>query len=255
MFLVLGNLTCAQEPRWLRVACCSGEPSSQNCMTKYGSSYPQIVHWLRVSGVWNYPIGWAYLKCSRSPRNTQSSSFLSSRQIAQNQKLSKNFPTKKHIPIPMTRGRDKRLTWPKRIWRFHGESVRGSLMREKFELSIVFVFFWGKTKRSLPVFIPLQKLNCFLLFWRRSFPVLGYLASSSVFHSSSLRNLTRNSTGVFILGVRNGWVMRILQLGFCSLHFFQSLGWLFYTPESFARYGSMVNRRSGSNRFQYVMPS
>ena len=48
----------------------SGEPSSQNCMTKYGSSYTQIVYWLRVSGVWNYPIGLAYLKCSRSPRNT-----------------------------------------------------------------------------------------------------------------------------------------------------------------------------------------
>ena len=30
----------------------SGEPSSQNCMTKYGSSYTQIVYWLRVSGVW-----------------------------------------------------------------------------------------------------------------------------------------------------------------------------------------------------------
>ena len=117
---------------------------------------------------------------------------------------------------------------------------------------IVFVF-WGKTKRCLPVFIPLQKLNCFLLFWRRSFPVLGYLASSSVFHSSSLRNLTRNSTGVFIFGVRKGWVMRILQLGFCSLHFFQSLGWLFYTLESFTRYGSMVNRRRGSNRFEHVM--
>ena len=47
----------------------SGEPSSQNCMTKYGSSYTQIVYWLRVSGVWNYPIGLAYLRCSRSPRN------------------------------------------------------------------------------------------------------------------------------------------------------------------------------------------
>ena len=48
----------------------SREPRSQNCMTKYGSSYPQIVYWLRESDVWNYPIGWAYLKCSRSPRNT-----------------------------------------------------------------------------------------------------------------------------------------------------------------------------------------
>ena len=47
----------------------SGEPGSQYCMTKYGSSYPQIVYWLRMSGVWNYPMGWAYLKCSRSPRN------------------------------------------------------------------------------------------------------------------------------------------------------------------------------------------
>ena len=41
-----------------------GEPGSQYCITKYGSSYPQIVSWLRVSSVWNYPIRWAYLKCS-----------------------------------------------------------------------------------------------------------------------------------------------------------------------------------------------
>ena len=47
-----------------------GEPGSQYCITKYGSSYPQIVCWLHVSGVWNYPNGWAYLKCTRSPRNT-----------------------------------------------------------------------------------------------------------------------------------------------------------------------------------------
>ena len=115
------------------------------------------------------------------------------------------------------------------------------------------VCFFEEKQRCLPVFIPLQKLNCFLLFWRRSFPLLGYLASSSVFHNSSLRNLTRNSTGAFILGLKNGWVMCILQLGFCSLHFFQSLGWLFYTPESFARYGSMITRKRGPNRFEHVM--
>ena len=32
-------------------------------------------------------------------------------------KRSKHFPTKKNIVIPVTRERDKRLTWPKRIWR------------------------------------------------------------------------------------------------------------------------------------------
>ena len=32
----------------------------------------------------------------------------------------------------MTRGRDRKLTWPKRIWCFDGESVRGTLMRERF---------------------------------------------------------------------------------------------------------------------------
>ena len=115
------------------------------------------------------------------------------------------------------------------------------------------VCFFEEKQRCLPVFIPLQKLNCFLLFWRWSFPLLGYLASSSVFHNSSLRNLTRNSTGAFILGLKNGWVMCILQLGFCSLHLFQSLGWLFYTPESFARYGSMINRKRVPNRFEHVM--
>ena len=41
---------------------------NQYCMTKHGSSYPQIVYWLRVSGVWNYPIGWAYIKWGRDKR-------------------------------------------------------------------------------------------------------------------------------------------------------------------------------------------
>ena len=48
----------------------SGEPGNQYCMTKHGSSYPQIVYWLRVSGVWNYPIGWAYIKWGRDKRLT-----------------------------------------------------------------------------------------------------------------------------------------------------------------------------------------
>ena len=74
----------------------SGYPGNQNCMTKHGSSYPQIVYWLGVSVVWNYPRGWAYLKCSRSSRNWWSSSFLSARQIAQKRKLSKTFHTKKN---------------------------------------------------------------------------------------------------------------------------------------------------------------
>ena len=85
---------------------------NQYCMTKHGSSYPQIVYRLRVSVVWNYPLGWAHLKCSRSSRNWWSSSFLSARQIAQKRKLSKTFHTKKHIAIPTMRGNDKRLTWP-----------------------------------------------------------------------------------------------------------------------------------------------
>ena len=34
----------------------SGDPGNQYCMKKHGSSYPQIVYWLRFSGVWNYPI-------------------------------------------------------------------------------------------------------------------------------------------------------------------------------------------------------
>ena len=72
----------------------SGYPGNQNCMTKHGYSYPQIVYWLGVSVVWNYPRGWAYLKCSRSSRNWWSSSFLSACQIAQNQKFSKIFSTK-----------------------------------------------------------------------------------------------------------------------------------------------------------------
>ena len=59
----------------------------------------------------DYPVPLSPSSCS--PRNTKSSSFLCARQIARNQRLSKKFPTKKHGAIPMTRGRDERLTMPK----------------------------------------------------------------------------------------------------------------------------------------------
>ena len=44
MFLVLGNLTCAQEPRWLRVACRSSNWIIPN------TAYEQSVDYLRVVG-------------------------------------------------------------------------------------------------------------------------------------------------------------------------------------------------------------
>ena len=45
----------------------SGDPGNQYCMTIQASSYPHIVYWLRASGVWNYPIGWAW-NATRSHR-------------------------------------------------------------------------------------------------------------------------------------------------------------------------------------------
>ena len=47
------------------------------------------------------------------PGSPESIFVFSARQIARNQRLSKKFPTKKHGAIPMTRGRDERLTMPK----------------------------------------------------------------------------------------------------------------------------------------------
>ena len=89
----------------------SGDPGNQYCMTKHGPSYPQIVYCLRVSGVWNYRMD-ERIKWSRLPRNTEASRFLSARQIAPRTKhFQKIFPTK-HNAMPMTRGKDKRLTWP-----------------------------------------------------------------------------------------------------------------------------------------------
>ena len=41
------------------------------------------------------------------------------------------FSNKKHITIPMTR-EEIETDLALRIWRFHGESVRGSLTRERF---------------------------------------------------------------------------------------------------------------------------
>ena len=73
---------------------------NQYCMTKHGSSYPQIVYWLRVSVVWNYSVGWAYIKCSGSPRNTWSSRFLTARHVAQNRKLLKIFTQKNTSQYP-----------------------------------------------------------------------------------------------------------------------------------------------------------
>ena len=46
-------------------------------------------------------------------------------------KTFKQFSHKKKT-IPMMRGRDKKLTWHKGIWRYHGESLRGSLRWERF---------------------------------------------------------------------------------------------------------------------------
>ena len=46
----------------------------------------------------DYPVPLS--QCSRSPRNTWSSRFLSARQIAQNQKLSKKFSTKNTSQYP-----------------------------------------------------------------------------------------------------------------------------------------------------------
>ena len=115
------------------------------------------------------------------------------------------------------------------------------------------ICFLRKNKTLFACLYPLTKIKLF------SFILETIISCSWIFGIilglPQFRNLTRNSTGVFILGVRKGWVMRILQLGFCSLHFFQSLGWLFYTLESFTRYGPMVNRRRGFNRFEHVMLS
>ena len=76
-FLALGNLTCPLEPWWLcvtqRMRTWTRDLGNQYCMTKQGSSYPQIVYWLPVSSVWSYPIGWAHIKINvRSHHATRS---------------------------------------------------------------------------------------------------------------------------------------------------------------------------------------
>ena len=69
-----------------------------------------VVYCLRVNGVWNYPME-ERIKWSRLPRNTEASRFLSARQVAPRTKhFQKKIPTK-HNAMPMTRGKDKRLTW------------------------------------------------------------------------------------------------------------------------------------------------
>ena len=68
---------------------------------------PRLIYWIK------YMKSWRLNRSKETNRITQSSSFLSARQIARNQKLSKKISHKKHIAIPITRGRDKRLTMPK----------------------------------------------------------------------------------------------------------------------------------------------
>ena len=75
---------------------------------------------------------WCTCRVVILPRNTWSSRFLSARQIAQNQKLSKTFFHKKACRNTYDEGRRWETDLALRIWRFHGESVRGSLMRERF---------------------------------------------------------------------------------------------------------------------------
>ena len=101
------------------------------------TAHAQSVDYLRVRrcmyghAILITQIPWVYVSVHRATRR----SVLEVPQHMsdyQNRKLSKNFPTKNTSWYLLMRERDKRLTWPKRIWRFHSESVRGSLMRERF---------------------------------------------------------------------------------------------------------------------------
>ena len=137
-FSVLGNLRCAQETRWLRVAWWTRafESRSSNWIIP-NTAHAQSVDYLRVRrcmyghAILITQIPWVYVSVHRATRRSvlevpqHMSDF-------QNRKLSKNFPTKNTSWYLLMRERDKRLTWPKRIWRFHSESVRGSLMRVRF---------------------------------------------------------------------------------------------------------------------------
>ena len=109
----------------------SGDPGNQYCMTKHGSSYPQIVYCLRVSDV-ELANGWAYIKWSRLPRNTEASRFLSARQVAPRTKhFQKNF--QQNTTQCPWRG-EKIRDWPglkdlALSWRV--TLVRGSLIRSR----------------------------------------------------------------------------------------------------------------------------
>ena len=131
-----------------------GEPGSQYCITKYGSSYPQIVCWLRVSrspwapgvsGVWNYPHGWAYLKCTRSPR-TRSHRVSWAHVRSPRIKTFKTFPTKDTSQYP-----------------WQGEEIRDSLGLKRFGAFMVnqcTVLWCG---RNLWVETAHSHLRCFAL--------------------------------------------------------------------------------------------
>ena len=79
---------------------------------------PQIVHWLCVSGVWNYPLRWEYLNVGAHHANWSHRVFWANARLPR-KKAFKAFSYQKPIAIPVRRGRDERLFWPLRISRFY----------------------------------------------------------------------------------------------------------------------------------------
>ena len=125
-FLALGNLMCAQEPQWLRVAWWT-----RTFCIRSPTAHAQSVYNLRSGGCmlmqyWLLGVNVHVHHTKRSHRGSWAHVRLPRTEIFQ------TVSHKKYIAIPMMKGRDEKPAWHKGIWRYHGESVRGSLRWERF---------------------------------------------------------------------------------------------------------------------------
>ena len=100
--LVLGYLTCSQEPRWLRVAWWT-QTFYYYTLIHLDNSKPFVVqYWLPWSPESIFAFTTQHVVIEVPERTSDSLEPITL----------KTFAHKKHIAMSMTRGGDKRLTWP-----------------------------------------------------------------------------------------------------------------------------------------------
>ena len=139
--MVLGNLTCAQETRWLHVAWWtrtfllrSSNWIIPNTAHAQSVDYPRVGRSMFCHAVLTTQFPWVHVRVLHATRSNWVS--WSQVRLPRTKNLKKNrfkiISRKNHIAIPMTKGSGKTLTMSKGFDAFMVNYQCGSLMRERF---------------------------------------------------------------------------------------------------------------------------